>query len=271
MMRSKAGWPGWIGLIAGVWPALSAAQSSARPIYQANQFACVGFRQHINSLIRTESGTQTLRETSGRDGLLRVKSTDSSGVAHLQSWFDSLTVWRAGPGGELQPETDGVIGGRYLGTLDSTGSYTRLDAPFVPPELAQIDDVAAALDDMFPLLPPIRLRVGQVWSDSAGVTIERLPDGTMEGRSVERFRLRAQREGTAPVRVGDSTLVDAVRSEQETSTIVWDPSAGLVAWDRDVVVEATVSAGGVVPRGVRSRVEQKIRLDRVSLPPGGCS
>jgi hypothetical protein len=250
---------------------VSVSQSSGIPSYRASQFACVGFRQHINSLIRTENGIQSFRETSGRDGVLRVRGTDSSGVLSLQSWFDSLTVWREGPDGKLQPETDGVVGGRYYGTLDPSGSYTRLDAPFVPPELAQVNDVAAALDDMFPLLPPTGLRVGQVWSDSAGVTLERLPDGTVEGRSVERFRLRAQREGTAPVRVGDSTLVDAVRSEQETSTIVWDPNGGLLTWDRDIVVDATVAAGGVVPRGVRSRVEQKIRLDRVALPPGGCS
>jgi hypothetical protein len=44
----------------------------------------------------------------------------------------------------------------------------------------------------------------------------------------------------------------------------WDPRAGLLRRTRHIVVETSVPAGGPVARPVRSRLEQDVRLERVS-------
>ncbi|HSE66445.1 MAG TPA: hypothetical protein VLB12_05645, partial [Gemmatimonadales bacterium] len=184
---------------------------------------------------------------------------DTAGGMLIESWFDSLMVWRAEPTGKRWVDTDGVIGGRFLGLLYPGGRYFRIDAPFVPGEIAEITNLTAALDDWFPPVPGALLDVGQRWQDSTGWIISRQSDQ----KNLQRYRVVGNR--TLYSRLGGDSLADTAQQvERETGLMLWDPAAGLMRWDRAIEAEASIPASDELPRGAQTRVEQTIRLERVS-------
>src|SRR4029450_9154704 len=80
-------------------PASGPAQ--AGPIrYRTADLACARFRHPVETSLRLESGNRVLRQNSGRSGLLVVTARDTAGGMLIESWFDSLMVWRAEPTGK---------------------------------------------------------------------------------------------------------------------------------------------------------------------------
>lgn len=239
-------------------PASTPAQ--AVPIrYRAADLACARFRQSVETSLRLESGNRVLRQNSGRSGLLVVAARDTAGGILVESWFDSLMVWRAEPTGKRVVDTDGVIGGRFLGLLYPEGRYFRIDAPFIPGEIAEITNFTAALDDLFPPVPGTSLDVGQRWQDSTGWIISRQSDQ----KNLQRYRVVGNR--TLYSRLGGDSLADTAQQvERETGLMLWDPATGLMRWDRAIEAEASIPASDELPRGAQTRVEQTIRLERVS-------
>ena len=175
----------------------------------------------------------------------------------------------------MRPDTDGLLGGRYRGTLSGTGLYASQARPFVPDEVAEVANMAAALDDFFPPLPSRPLRPGQAWSDSSGVTLRRMADSGMSGVPLYRFEVEVRHETrSAPTRA-DTTRLRLRQVSQEQSTFVWHPSLGLVRWNRRIVIDASVLPGRAIRQAVRSKVEQRITVVRdLTVPPdsgGRCS
>jgi hypothetical protein len=238
------------------------AQASA-PRYQALQLDCGRFRQEIRSAIRLEGGGSRSRETTWREGELTLRATPSDGGIALVAWFDTLTVWREGSGQRLIPETDGVIGGRFRGQLTADGVFTSSDRPFVPDEVAQVTDVGDALERLLPRLPPVPLERGQSSKDDDGLVISRLADGSALGRVTHRFRLTTRFEGDDLRLLPDSTPVTAHRSETETGVYDWLPELGVVRWERQVTIDVSVPAGGVVKSAFRTRIEQQATTTRL--------
>lgn len=238
----------------------ASASAQAAPIrYRTADLACARFRQSVETNLRIESGNRVLRQNSGRSGLLIVTARDTAGGMLLESWFDSLMVWRAEPTGKRSVDTDGVIGGRFLGLLQPGGRYSRIDVPFVPGEVAEITDLTAVLDDLFPPVPGTRLDAGQRWQDSTGWVIARQSDkGTLQRYGIIGTRHLQSRLGT------DSLADTAQQVERETGQMFWDPTAGLMRWDRAIEAEASIPASDELPHGAQTRVEQTIRLERVS-------
>lgn len=226
--------------------------------YRTADLACARFRQSVETSLRVESGSRVMRQSTGRSGVLVVTARDSAGGMLIESWFDSLMVWRAELTGKHLVDTDGVIGGRFLGLLDSAGRYRRLDAPFVPGEIAEITNLTAALDDFFPPVPGTPLEVGQRWQDSTGWVVSRQSDQ----KNLQRYRMLGNR--TLHSRLGGDSLADTAQQvERETAQMLWDPTAGLVRWDRSIEAEAAIPANEEIPHGAQTRVEQTIRLERV--------
>ena len=71
----------------------------------------------------------------------------------VEAWLDPLSLVRRSPEAAITPDTDGLIGGRYRGSLSRSGVYSSKVRPFVPDEIAEIADMGGALDDFFPPLP----------------------------------------------------------------------------------------------------------------------
>ena len=255
-------------LFAGVSAAAGQAPAGAPAEfrYAPEQWRCVSLHERSHAVLEAETGLRRRRETLTRDGLWRLRGLPVPAGTSIEAWYDSLAVSRTSPEGVLAPDTDGLLGGRYRGTLSPAGQYTAAARPFVPDEVAEVSDLGAALDDLLPPLPPSALRVGQQWRDGSGLELTRLPDSLARGRPVRRLALRSRSEtGRATVR-GDTTAIPARQETVEVGQVDWDAAAGLLRRTRHIVVETSVPAGGPLRAPLRSRLEQDVVVEHVGHP-----
>jgi hypothetical protein len=239
--------------------------------YAANQLDCARFLETVSSDILTEAAGRIRRQTSERRGVWQFRATPTNGDVGLEGWLDSLALSRRSPEAAISPDTDGLLGGRYRGTLSKSGVFTSKVRPFVPDEVAEIAEMSGALNDFFPPLPPRSLRPGQEWTDSLGLTIRRLPDSALSGLLLFRFALESRRESRAAPTPSDTVPLKLRQTSQERGEFVWHPFLGLLRRDRRIVVETTVPPSRSVRQAVRSRVEQHVTVVRDLAPPVGCS
>jgi hypothetical protein len=246
-----------------------ATAQGAKISYAPIQLNCARFLEIGQSAIHTEAGGRTRRQTSARRGTWQFRAGPSAAGVEVEGWLDSLTITRRSPEAAISPDTDGLLGGRYRGTLSPTGEYTAQIHPFVPDEVAEVAGMATALNDFFPQVPPRVLKHGEIWSNSTGLSITRLPDSVASGVSLYRFEL--QREGkaqTAPS-PSDTLELDVQQKSRENGRFVWHPQLGMLRRERDIVIETTVPPSRTVRQAVRSRVEQRVTLVR-DLRPTDC-
>jgi hypothetical protein len=234
--------------------------------YTAEQLDCSVFQEHSRARLHTQTGTRERRETLTRDGIWHLRARRAPAGLVVEAWYDSLALSRQSREGTLAPDTDGLLGGRYRGTLTPAGRYAAEARPFIPDEVAEVAELSGAMDDLLPPLPPVPLAAGESWSDSAGVELRRLPDSTAGRRVIRRLALHARRAADRATVRGDTAAVPARELSIEEGEVHWEDEVGLVRRVRRIVVETTVPAGGVVRFPVRSRLEQQGVLERV----GGC-
>ena len=230
--------------------------------YAPHQLQCARFLETGESAIQTESGGRIRHQTSERRGYWQFRATRFGNTLALEGWLDSLTLIRRSPEATISPDTDGLLGGRYRGVLSATGTYTSEVQPFIPDEVAEVAGMATALEDFFPPLPPVQLAVGKSWSDSTGLTIQRLPDSALSGLPLFRFKLERTGEIRVSAKRGDSLAVPHRQLSEENGSFVWHPNLGLVRRDRNIVVQTSVPVSRTVRRPVRSKVEQRIVVTR---------
>lgn len=225
------------------------------------------YEERVETGIHGEAGGRPLDETSGRVArwILHVASASDSGVT-LEASLDSLSIWRRSGAAIRSPDTDGIIGGRYRGTLSANGRYVPATHPFIPDEIAEFADLRNAAGALLPRLPSEPLAAGAVWrDDSTGATIERLGDSTAAGVRLARYRLeRHATVSRAPLAGGADTLALRVRqTTDESGELAWDDARGVVGWTRTVTVLTEIPPGGSVRVPVRSRVVQRVTLTRL--------
>jgi hypothetical protein len=247
-----------LALLVLAW--LGIPQASTPRRYSPEQLACAAFREVVRSSIRSESGTIVREETAGRDGVVlmqAVRRDSGSGLA-LTAWYDSLLVYREGPEGRTVPDAEGLLGGRWRGTLTPLGRYLGAEFPFIPDEVAEIADLRGVMSDFLPLLAVEDPRQG---------TLRRLGDGSHGGMTVERYawnlRWRADTSGT----VNDTLVVPMRRDISESGTLSWDRLSGPVAWERTISVTGRIDPKGPIRRGMRSTVVQRVRVERIPNRP----
>ena len=142
-------------------PARSQQAPAARSFqYTAAQLDCATFREHSEGRLEAVTGARRRRETLRRDGVLHFRAHPAGDAIAIEAWYDSLALTRESPEATLVPDTDGLLGGRFRGTLSAAGRYAVEARPFVPDEVAEVADVGGALDDLLPPLPPRALAVG---------------------------------------------------------------------------------------------------------------
>ena len=239
--------------------------------YTANQLSCARFLETVASQIRIEAAGRARHQTSDRRGVWQFRAVPSNGDVALEAWLDSLVLSRTSPETTINPDTDGLLGGRYRGTLSRTGVYSSRVRPFVPDEVAELAEMSGALDDFFPPLTSRALKAGEGWTDSLGLTIRRLPDSALSGVPLLRFALESRREARSAPTPADSLPLKLRQKTEERGEFVWHPLLGLLRRDRRIVVETTVPPSRSVRQAVRSRVEQRIIVLRDLAPPTSCS
>jgi hypothetical protein len=242
--------------------------------YSAEQLNCARFVERVQSVIRTEAGGRTREQTSGRVGAWQFRAKPEVDGILLEGWLDSLLLWRKSSENTIRPDTDGLIGGRYRGVLTGLGGYEGRTTPFIPDAVAELANMAAPLDDFFPPLPAAPLRPGQVWKSSSGLTIRRMADSGMSGVPLYRFELTQRKQAKAAALPGDTIRISLYQVSRERGTFTWHPFLGVVRRERGIVVETTVPQSRRVREAVRSRIEQRITMERdLSVAPksaGGC-
>jgi hypothetical protein len=250
---------------------VGATAEAQGPRYQPLQLDCVRYQTEAQAMIVLEAGKERSREGTGRAGIMVIRGSRTAGdsLLQLEAWFESLVLYRESNGERLEPDTDGLIGGRFRASLAPTGAMLSTELPFFPDDVAQVTDLSGALTSLLPQLPPQALAPGTGWRDDLGTVITRLGDITLGGRRVERYRL--SRKSVRPVEqmLPDSSVVTASRNESEEGTFYWATELGLVRWERDLTDELLVEKGGVVKQPFRTRIEQKVTVERVS--GGACS
>lgn len=238
--------------------------------YTAAQLACAAFQEHSRATLDAQTGTRQRHETLLRDGLLRLTARSAGDALALEAWYDSLALSRESPEGKLVPDTDGLLGGRYRGTLTPSGRYSAEARPFVPDEVAEVADLGGAMDDLLPPLPPIALAVGQRWSDGGSLELRRLPDSLSGRRVVRRLALQSRTQSDKATIRGDTSSIAARQVTVEDGQVDWDPGRGVLRRVRRLVVETSVPAGGPLKQPLRSRLEQEITLRRVGARVPAC-
>lgn len=237
-------------------------------VYQASSLSCAVFQQRVDGTVRTELNGKLRLERTGRDGRLFLSAAPDSAGIRVQLWWDSLSIWRDAAGVRDAPETDGLLGGRYVGILGAQGGWTSRQVPFIPDGVAAITDLTGVPEDLLPLLPPDSLKIGGRWADTAGTVVVRLADSLARGERWRRFSIsrRSDHEeergigGPKPARISDT--------ETETSRLTWHPTLGPWRWDRSIVAETRVVADP--KRAFRSRLEQRIILQRERVDSSMC-
>jgi hypothetical protein len=230
--------------------------------YTAAQLDCASFVEHSRSTLDAETGGRRRRETLTRSGLLRFRARAAGDSVGLEAWYDSLALSRESPEVTLRPDTDGLIGGRFRGTLSPDGRYAGTARPFIPDGVAEVADVGRALDDLLPPLPPRPLGVGERWTDGAGLELQRIADSMARGRPVRRLLLRSRAHTDTAAIKGDTLQLPATEVTTEEGEVDWDSDRGLLRRTRRIVIETSVPAGGPIKLPLRSRMEQESELAR---------
>ena len=236
--------------------AVAPAAAAQAPVYDAATLGCAQFGEHVRSDVRTAMGSVRRNETVGRAGVLSVRAASDSGALRVEAWYDSLTVFRQSPEGRVEPDAEGILGGRYRGELGPQGEYVGEAVPFVPAALRDVFDFGRVLLHFFPPLPPRPLRPGAEWKDDPELTIWRLADSVTATGVVARYgwtRRSAWEEGVA---VGDST-VQLHRSESESGEVRW--RNGPLGWNSTVRASVELPAAGG-----RTEVVQEVRVVRLA-------
>lgn len=257
----------WMIALALCSPGVAEGQG---PRYSPLHLDCARFRVESDAMVTTEAGRDRTNEEVGRRGEMIVRGTLPAGdsLMRLEGWFASLSMYREGGGQRIEPDTDGLIGGRFGALLTSLGGASSTELPFFPDDVSQVSDLSSALTSLFPVLPAQPLTPGAGWRDDLGTVITRLSDITYGGRRVERYRLSRKAQRPVEQLLPDSSVVAAERTESEEGTFYWSTDVGLVRWERDLTDELTVEKGGVVKQPFRTRITQKVNVERVQ---GSCS
>ncbi len=263
--RERQGWlAGARWLLAGC---LLAGSVDEPPAYRPLMLDCARYRVVVNTRVTIQSGRDRTRERIGRDGVLVLRASAADSLIRLEAWFDTLSLWRESSGDRLVPDTDGLIGGRYRGTLNRVGGFTATDAPFIPDEVAEVADLRGALGDLLPPLAPVALKLGAAWRDDFGTVISRAEDGRVDGRRVQRYRLIRKLTREESRVLPDSSRVSATRTESESGIYSWTDDLGVVRWERDLSDQVQVPAGGLVSQPFTTGIAQKVTVTRVG---GSC-
>lgn len=238
--------------------------AQAPPRYTAAPLSCAAFEESVRTEVRAQEGGVPYEERGDRFGRLVVLGVPDARGVRFTAWYDSLTVAHLGRAARLEPDTDGLIGGRWEGWLTPSGAVELAVRPFMPPELLAVSDLSDALADFFPPLPGSAMAPGTTWTDSLGLTMRRLADSAARSGAVARYRWTILSRSAPPL-AADTGLRLRQEAEDE-GQLAWLDEAGVLGWRRTVTVETQVSRGPRGPGTHRGRVRQEISVRRITDP-----
>ena len=252
---------GWLLIAVGLaWPPVHLpAQGAPAPLaYRLPELVCERFSVSVHTSIQSTLGRQGRAEQVRWLGTLVVTATDSSGVMAVEAWFDSLTAVRHTPEATLRPDPDGLIGGRFAGTLTPAGRYSARLQPFIPRGLAEVFDFRHVLEMLWPPLPPGPLAVGESWEGDEPWAVHRLSDSTVAAGVLERYALTFAPR-SSPTVLPDSLVAET--TDTEDGVFTWQRDGGLWSWIRSIDSEVTVARDA--RESLSTRAHQRVEIQRI--------
>ena len=227
------------------------AQQSA-PHYTHAALAGTSFLEQVTSNVTSRTGTAERKRTISRTARYGVSVSGDTVVVS----GDSLTLSETADGSDRLFDTGGFIGGRWRLFLSATGVAAVHFRPFVPDDITEASDVAAAMDDFFPRTPPV-LAINAGATDTAGTRWDRLTDSA----GVERYHWSATRQHEGVRMVADTVPLQLHEVTRESGTLTWSPAGAPLAWSRLIHSEVTSAIRG---RTVQAVVDQRITVQRMT-------
>jgi hypothetical protein len=244
---------------------LAILQGDAAPRYEVRQLTCAAFRETVRTTVRAQSGGDPYQEQGQRRGLLLVRARPGNGGIRFEAWYDSLEVFYDARAGRLVPDTDGLIGGRWEGGLTPEGTVELTTRPFIPPDLREVSDLSDLLLDFFPPLASAPMAAGATWTDSLGLTVDRLRDSVSAGRTFRRYRWRITSHAAPPA--GEDTSVRIRQEAKDEGRLVWSDQDGAVAWQREITIDTRLASSRRRTPPYQGQVVQRIAVLRVPDHP----
>ncbi len=249
------------GLV-GLWLAVSSRVPSPQSPAPSYYPSCLAFLETVRTSIKSRSGNATLDDKAGREGLFVVRLAPRGDSLGVESWYDTLAVWRVTGTGREEPNVEGFLGGRYRGRLTRLGRYVGAAWPFVPPDLAQVANLGTVMDDFLPHLPPVDLPVGREWSDTTGLTIKRVSDLKDRNGPIRHYSWSWTRRVADRIDAADSVMIALEQLVREDGELRWSVKTGPLGWTRHLEISAHVPARQGVKQSVQTVIEQDITATR---------
>jgi len=221
------------------------------PHYNTTSLAGTSFIEQVTSTVVSRSGGSERKRAISRTARFGVGVSGDTIVVS----GDSLALSESVGGVDRTLDASGFLGGRWRLFLSNGGLPRIHHRPFVPDDLTEVSDVAAAMDDFFPRTPPV-LAVNTSATDTANIRWDRLADSA--GSQRYRWNLTRQYEGVRTV--ADTVPLQVHEVTRESGTLAWNPAGAPLTWSRTIHSEVTSAIRG---RTVQAVVDQRIVVQRV--------
>ena len=235
-----------------VSPLSSLDAQSPAPRYNPASLAATSFLEQVTSTVVSRSGGAERTRTIARTARFGVSVSGDTIVVS----GDSLALSESVGGVDRTLDASGFLGGRWLLFISPLGVPRIHHRPFVPDEITEVSDVAAAMDDFFLRTPP-PLAVNASATDSANTRWDRLADSA--GSQRYRWSVTRQHEGVQIV--ADTVPLQVREVTRESGTLTWSPAGAPLAWSRTIHSKVTSAIRG---RTVQAVVDQRITVRRVA-------
>jgi hypothetical protein len=226
--------------------------------YAARHLACAAFLEDVRTEVDARRGLTEVRERGYRAGVFVVRAEPAGAALRFTAWYDSLTVRHESVSGMAAPDTDGLIGGRWRGTLTPFGDVSLTVRPFLPPEVRAVADLSDMPLDFLPPLPHEPVPAGGEWTGPDGLHVARLADSA----EVARYRWRLETESEVPG-IGPDSTVTLRQSSVDEGRFRWTDASGVIGWEREVRIGTRIRSGPRVGAAVRGEITQVMTVRRV--------
>ncbi len=220
------------------------------PSYTLSALDGTSFLEVVNSSVVSRTAGAESRRSLARAARFGITLSHDTLLVSI----DSLDLTQSGDGTTRSFDAGGVLGGRWKLFLAPNGAPNVLLRPFVPEEITDVSDVAAAMTDFFPPAPP-QLVVNGVRTDTVGIRWQRRPDSA----GVERYHWSQTRQHQGVRTVADTVALQVHENTTESGEMAWLRAGAPVAWTRIIHSEVTST---IRNRTVQSVLDQRIVVRR---------
>lgn len=202
------------------------------------------YTESVRATVMTRSGASVRERRILRDARYRFASHADTTIV----FADSIRLVEIERGVREAVDVDAVVGGRWL----MIGRRV-VERPFVPQEVAEVSDLAVAMDDFLPPAPPTLAVGGE--QQLGRIRWQRLDDSS----ATMRYRWAAETTRDSTIMVADSVPLRASEDRTESGVVTRLADGRPIAWRREITSRVSSTVRG---RTVHADVSQVIIVQR---------